>query len=86
MTEKTETSEKAGTAHALHHPDDIEGTICIELDYRAEVDHAVDALHERADQLERRVENGECEFPDIVDNRIVDLRLMAEKIRRADPN
>ena len=66
-------------------PDQSEGTACVEIDYACEIPHAVEALHSRADQLEKEVRNGKAKDPEKHDSIIVDLRLMAEKLEEADP-
>jgi len=80
-------SESKEVASARHFDSEYtEGVACVEIDYATEIPDVVDTLHDAADQLEHQVRNYDVEDPEALDSKIVNLRIMADKLAEADPN
>ena len=87
MSQEKQNQIPVGKAKAKHFDNKyIEKELRIEIDYLNEPYHAAKALHEYADELEEKVKNENIDCSGQIDNKIVDLRLMADKIKQADSN
>lgn len=83
--EEEEIPIQSGFAGMMHfnRRDEIEKRLTIDTDYAAEPGTAVEALRERADQLEEEHDNGIDTIPPGVENKIVEIRLIADKLEQA---